>query len=105
VVPDELKGRNIVTPLEIIKVVSSEFDVSIAKLQSKSRVRNIVLARHLCMYLMASETGLSYSKIITYFNQKDHTAVIHARRNINNLIFTDDQLLMPRYRQVMEKLF
>lgn len=61
----------------ICEQVESRFRVSHQMLLGPSRLKNIVYARQLAMYL-AREAGMSLSSIGTYFGGRDHTTVHHA---------------------------
>ena len=65
------------------------------KLFIKSRKREYVLARHICMYL-AKKLGLkpSLEAIGSHYGGRDHTTAIHAIGNINNFIDTQDEKFM-----------
>ncbi len=54
----------------------------------KSRKREIVVTRQVCMYVLNRETTYSLSEIGAKFN-KDHSTVHHACKTISNLIDTD----------------
>lgn len=57
-------------------------DVSIDKLCSADRSRNLVEARQIAMYLCRELTDLSLPKIGHAFGGRDHTTVMHAYRKI-----------------------
>ena len=65
------------------------------KLFIKSRKREYVLARHICMYL-AKKLGLkpSLEAIGSHYGGRDHTTAIHAIGNINDFIDTRDEKFM-----------
>jgi len=65
--------------------------ISTDKLFIKSRKREYVLARHICMYL-AKKLGLkpSLEAIGSHYGGRDHTTAINGISKVNNYIFTDD---------------
>jgi len=69
--------------------------ISTDKLFIKSRKREYVLARHICMYL-AKRLGLkpSLEEIGKHYGGRDHTTAIHAIGNINDFIDTRDEKFM-----------
>ena len=69
--------------------------ISTDKLFIKSRKREYVLARHICMYL-AKKLGLkpSLEAIGSHYGGRDHTTAIHAIGNINDFIDTRDEKFM-----------
>jgi chromosomal replication initiator protein len=75
---------------DIIQVVCEETGVNIVAIRGKTRMRNVVLARHLIFYYAKRCTGLSLQQIGFTLGGKDHTTVIHANRSIKDLIETED---------------
>ena len=76
--------EKIITLKLIMKEVSSFFHLKVSDLKSKNRNRNIVLARHLAMFLCRELTNSSLPEIGKNFGGKDHTSVIHACKKINS---------------------
>ena len=75
----------IVQPQEIIELISQKTGVSITKMKGRQRYSDYVLARHTAMFFINKscfESLLATGKI---FN-RDHTSVIHATRNVRNMI-------------------
>ncbi|MGB9824077.1 MAG: chromosomal replication initiator protein DnaA [Candidatus Hydrothermia bacterium] len=70
---------------ELLKVVAQEFKLSVYDLKSKSRKKEIVLARQIAMYLARNIIGLSLSTIGSYFGGKDHTTVLHSIQKVEEL--------------------
>lgn len=58
------------------------------KERGKSRKRELVFIRQLCMYFARKKTKASLSQVGTYMS-RDHATVLHAIKTINNLIDTD----------------
>lgn len=73
----------------IAKLVADYFDVPMDKLNSKTRKRNIVIARQLSMYLAKNYTKSSLKTIGHNFGGKDHSTVIYSIKTVQNLIDTD----------------
>lgn len=88
--------RRKLTALDIIKAGSKVFNLSIERLQSKSRQSDIVRARNICMYIMKKKLLLSLCTIGKTFN-RDHTTVIHALKCV------DIELSMAHTRQQMNE--
>ena len=75
----------IVQPQEIIELISQKTGVSVTKMKGRQRYSDYVLARHTAMFFINKscfESLLATGKI---FN-RDHTSVIHAIRNVRNMI-------------------
>jgi len=78
-----------VTIDQITKVVCDYFALPLETLQTTSRKREIVLARHISMYFAKQLTKASLSTIGTQIGDKDHATVLHAYKTVKNLLETD----------------
>jgi chromosomal replication initiator protein len=74
--------RREVTVEDILRAVTSRFNVRLADLQSKKRSRSIAFPRHVCMFLARNLTRHSLEEIGGYFGGRDHSTVLHADRTI-----------------------
>ncbi len=83
----------------IAKLVAEHFDVPLEKLNSKTRKRDIVIARQLSMFLAKNYTESSLKTIGHNFGGKDHSTVIYSIKTIQNLMDTDDV-----FRDTVEEL-
>ncbi len=84
---------------EILKKVSSHFNIKISDIKSPKRLKTVVLPRQIAMYLSRQLTSSSYPEIGERFGGKDHSTIIHAIRKIDKLMEEDFQL-----RSTIEKL-
>lgn len=75
-----------VTVEDIMRVVTTHFNVRVSDLQSKRRTRSIVVPRQICMHLARELTGLSLEEIGGYFGGRDHSTVLHAQEKVNHEI-------------------
>ena len=73
----------------ITKLVAEHFDVSLDKIHSKTRKREVVIARQLSMYLAKNFTNHSLKDIGVGLGGKDHSTVIYSIKQIKNLIDVD----------------
>jgi chromosomal replication initiator protein len=73
----------------IQKIVCDHYNISVDKLSSKTRKREVVQARQLAMYFSKKLTKSSLATIGLQCGNKDHATVLHACRTVNNLIETD----------------
>lgn len=81
-----------VTPESIIKTVAEHFNISTADLASKKRNSEIVLPRHIAMYLCREMTDVSLSAIGTLLGKKDHTTVLNGADKISTKVQKDPTL-------------
>lgn len=77
---------------DIIGAVCKHFSLDTATIHSKSRKREVVLARQVAMFLAKSFTDYSTSKIGAMIGGKDHATVLHACRTIKGQREVDKSL-------------
>jgi len=75
---------------DIINVISKELNVKSSDIKSKKRSKNIVEARRIGIYLARTLTHNSMPSLASYFGMKDHTAVSHNMKKINEMINNDE---------------
>ncbi len=93
VLKDILVERNKeLTVEEIVKRVSSHFNIKISDIKSAKRLKAVVLPRQIAMYISRQLTSSSYPEIGERFGGKDHSTIIHAIRKIERLMEEDFQL-------------
>ncbi|MEY3002147.1 MAG: hypothetical protein RLZZ428_522 [Pseudomonadota bacterium] len=90
-IKDQLKEKKeSITIDEIIKTISKELNIKPSDIKSKKRTQNVVNARRIAIYLARNLTPNSMPQIAIYFGMKDHTAISHAMKKINELIDNDE---------------
>ena len=82
--------RDSITIESIMDTTSKELNVKPSEIRSKSRSRNIVYSRRIAIYLARELTPMSMPQLAKYFGMKDHTAVSHTMKKINELIKNDE---------------
>ena len=83
-----------VTIEKIQKATCRQFNVSLEDLKSRSRSTNVVLPRHIAMYLCYRRTKASYALIGQKFGGRNHSTVLHALKSIENRISHDQRILL-----------
>lgn len=81
-----------VGPDEVISAVSAHFHISLDQLRGRSRSREIVVPRHIAMYLLRDTTQLSLEEIGANLGKRDHTTVMHGIEKITRELETDPAL-------------
>lgn len=79
-----------VSPSEIIKIVANHYKLKQTALKGKRRVKSLVIARHIAMYLLKNELNLPLVEIGRWFSGRDHTSVLHAVRKVEKDLKTND---------------
>ena len=77
---------------QICKAVAQEMEVSETKLYAKSRVADVVSARHVAMFLCRELTQNSLMHIGSHFGKRDHATVIHACKAVELRMSQDAHL-------------
>lgn len=83
--PGELK------PDKVLDVVAQMFDLSVERLTSSDRSRQVSLPRQIAMYLLR-ETNVSLPQIGQALGGRDHTTVMYACDKVADLLERDDRL-------------
>jgi chromosomal replication initiation ATPase DnaA len=73
-------------PAAIINATASHFGVSTKDIKGDRRFPDVVLARHVAMFLMRAVTGLSTTSIARCIGRRDHTTILHGVRRISEMI-------------------
>jgi chromosomal replication initiator protein len=92
IVKDLIRENHSKKPLTIPQIkrsVAAKMNVSIDDLASKSRTRDVAMARQVAMYLCREVTNVSLLKIGEHFGNRDHSTVMHAIDKIKQLLLTD----------------
>ena len=106
VIKDQLiEKQTHITIDDIVMFISQELNVKLSDIKSKKRTRIVVRARRIAIYLSRNFTPNSMPQIAVYFGMKDHTAVSHTMRKINEIIKTDEnfQLLLDELSSKINK--
>ena len=90
-IKDQLKEKkDNVSIDDIVKIISKELNIKPSDIKSKKRTKNVVNARRIAIYLARNLTPNSMPQIAIYFGMKDHTAISHAMKKINEIIDNDE---------------
>ena len=91
VMREQIKERRENISLEdIIQIIAKELNIKPSEIKSTKRSKNIVEARRIGIYLARTLTPNSMPSLASYFGMKDHTAVSHNIKKINELIDTNE---------------
>ncbi len=79
-----------VQPEDVIKTVANHFRIKQSAIRGKSRIKDLVTARHIAMYLLRNELKLPLEEIGKWFSNRDHTSVLHATQKIEDQVVIND---------------
>lgn len=88
IIPDEVK----LTPQAIIEGVSDFYNIGIDDIKGPSRIKELVMPRHVAMYLCKTLTDMNFVTIAKVFGNRDRTSVMHGVDRIMKNIQTDSNL-------------
>lgn len=77
---------------QILSTVCSFFNISLKDLTGPKRQKELVLPRHLTMYLLSEELKLTVKKIGQVLGGRDHTTIMHGRDKIKRLVSSDREM-------------
>ena len=97
------KPKKTINPQDVLKVISSFYDIPVEKIKGDSRRKDLVKARQVCMYILRELVKLSYPAIGEFFNNKDHTTVMHSCKKIEKEI-VKDSVLNSEVESLIEKI-
>jgi hypothetical protein len=92
-----------VAPKDVISIVSKSAGVTIEDMLSKRRDGDVLLARHVAMYLVRKECDRSW-KVTGYLFNRDHTTAIHSYHHVENMVETGNQRYIHLLNQVIPNL-
>lgn len=84
--------KNSIKPGEVLKTVAGQFHISLNNLKGPSRLKSLVEARHLAMYILYNDLGVTFQEIGQNFGGRDHTSVMHAVTKIKEDIGKNETL-------------
>lgn len=90
---DHIKERKKnITIEEILNHISKEFNIKTSDIKSNKKTQNIVTARRIVIFLARELTTLTMPQLAMFFEMKDHTAISHNIKKINELILEKAEL-------------
>jgi chromosomal replication initiator protein len=91
--PDSAARPKVILTVEkIMDAVAAHYHVEPSDLRSEKRSQDLVLPRHIAMYLAHNLLDLSYPRIGQAFGNRQHTSVIHACNKIKDRIAEEPAL-------------
>ena len=79
-------------PKKILTEICGYFNLSAKDLTGPKRQKELVLPRHIAMFILAEDLKLTVERIGQLLGGRDHTTVMHGRDKIKKLIVTDREI-------------
>jgi len=91
VLKDQLQENRANLTLDTItQSVAKDLNIKPSEIRSKGRSKNLVYARRIAIYICRENTQNTMPQLAQYFGMKDHTAISHTLKKINELIENDE---------------
>src|SRR3989344_5528156 len=97
------KVKKAVTAEDVIKIVSSFYNIDKEVICEKTRKKEVVKPRQLIMYLLREDFSVSYPSIGQKLGGRDHTTVIHSCEKVKNDL-KKDSVLVQELEQIRAML-
>ena len=76
----------------VLNLICSYFNLNQKDLISAKRQKELVLPRHIAMFILSENLNMTVEKIGQILGNRDHTTVMHGRDKIKKLISTDREV-------------
>ena len=87
----------IITIESITKAVASFYKLALGDIKGKTRKKEVALARHIAMYMCHKILKKTLEEIGEYFDNRDHSTVIHGIKKVQNLVKEDSKISQQLY--------
>jgi len=92
-----------VTMEDVSKVICDYYQVTQNDLIGKARLKEIIQARHMAMYLCYEQVKKTQKEIAQFFGGRDHTTVLHAVKKLKEKLKTEPKLI-ENYNHLIGRL-
>jgi chromosomal replication initiation ATPase DnaA len=89
---------------DIAKAVCNTLNVTYERTITRSRKREVVIARQLIFFYARNYTNLSHSKVAEYLGYRDHSTSIHSVSTVNELIQAKDAIMLKSIEGINQHL-
>lgn len=100
-----LSSKTVGISFYILDAVADHLKIPKNLILSKTRKREVVIARHITMWLYKKHTKYTLKMIGEMIGDNDHTTVLHAIRNVNNMIDTKYKTVSEDINQLEKILY
>lgn len=77
--------------------VASHFSIPLGDIKGKTRKKEVAMARHIAMYMSHKILKITLEEIGEYFENRDHSTVIHGVKKIEDLSKNDSRVSQQIY--------
>ena len=91
--------QNTINEQKILNCVALYYNLSVSQITGKLKTGQIVIARHIAIYLIRNMLDVSLNKIGQIFSNRDHTTIMHSISAVDKMLKTD-----PETKNVIDAL-
>ena len=91
-------------PQEIISLIAKQFEFKNKDILGSSRKAELVRARHVAMYILRSEMGMTLQEVARIMGRSDHTTVLHAVEKMTHA-FGVNQVIREQIMRVKQAIY
>lgn len=88
---------------KVFSTICGYFDISTQDLTGPKRVKELVLPRHITMYLLCEELNMTVERVGQILGGRDHTTIMHGRDKVKKLL-SKDRELQRLFTEIKQKL-
>lgn len=89
---DLFPNKSALSPIDIVKIVANFYGISLERILSKERSKEVALPRQIAMYVLREEADCSLPQIGELLGNRDHTTVLYGCEKISELLDVDVQV-------------
>lgn len=104
VLGDYLPRKQELKPQDVIQQVAAVYGVTVERLLSPERSRDIALPRQIAMYILHKEANCTLPQIGEALGGRDHTTILYGCEKIAELIESDDRI-RRQVGEIREQLY
>ncbi len=86
------QNKTMSRPDSIVETICSYYNIKSTQLKGTKRDARLVSARHICMFLLKEESGLTFNEIGNILGGRDHSTVMHGVDKIRNSVEKSDTI-------------
>jgi chromosomal replication initiator protein len=101
---DLLPGKAEVLPDVVIRKVADAFGVSMERMLSRDRSREVALPRQIAMYMLRAETNISLPQIGDSLGGRDHTTIMYGCAKVAEMMESNDRVRRQVF-QIREQIY
>ena len=87
-----------------LSVIANWYNITVADILGASRSNKVVLPRHIAMYILKKKYDLSYTKIGSILNGRDHSTIINGCNKIESDLNNNNELIVKSVDAILKKL-